>query len=59
VRICAEAGIAEGSEVFLYCVKGARAANAMVALQEAGIQNVRLCFGSWNEWSRDPPPTDR
>ena len=53
-RVCAEAGITEASEVYLYCFKGARASNTMVALHEAGIRNVRLYFGSWNEWSRDP-----
>jgi thiosulfate/3-mercaptopyruvate sulfurtransferase len=53
LRICAEVGIREDSEVFLYCFKGARAANTMVALQEAGVRKVRLYFGSWNEWSRD------
>lgn len=51
---CAEAGIDQDTEVFLYCFKGARAANTMVALNEAGISRVRLYFGSWNEWSRDP-----
>lgn len=53
-RVCAEAGVTEDSEIYLYCFKGARASNTMVALQEAGIGNVRLYFGSWNEWSRDP-----
>lgn len=53
LRICAEVGVTEDSEVYLYCFKGARAANTMVALHEAGIQNVRLYFGSWNEWSRE------
>ena len=53
-QVCAEAGIDENSEVYLYCFKGARASNTLVALQEAGITNVRLYFGSWNEWSRDP-----
>jgi thiosulfate/3-mercaptopyruvate sulfurtransferase len=53
-QVCAEAGIGQDSEVFLYCFKGARASNTMVALHEAGIHNVRLYFGSWNEWSRDP-----
>jgi len=24
-----------------------------VALKEAGVDNARLYFGSWNEWSRD------
>jgi thiosulfate/3-mercaptopyruvate sulfurtransferase len=23
-------------------------------LKEAGIKDVTLYFGSWNEWSRDP-----
>jgi len=53
-QVCAEAGVTEDSEVYLYCFKGARASNTMVALHEAGINNVRLYFGSWNEWSRDP-----
>lgn len=53
-RVCEEAGVTEASEVYLYCFKGARASNTMVALNEAGINNVRLYFGSWNEWSRDP-----
>ena len=25
-----------------------------VALEEAGIKNVGIYFGSWKEWSRDP-----
>ncbi|HEV2348132.1 MAG TPA: sulfurtransferase [Actinocrinis sp.] len=53
-QVCAEAGITADSEIYLYCFKGARASNTMVALHEAGINNVRLYFGSWNEWSRDP-----
>lgn len=59
--ICAEVGIHEDSNVYLYCFKGARASNTMVALAEAGITKVRMYFGSWNEWSRDPrlPIDDR
>jgi thiosulfate/3-mercaptopyruvate sulfurtransferase len=53
LKTCAEVGIDKDSEVYLYCFKGARAANTMVALNEAGVHNVRLYFGSWNEWSRD------
>ena len=26
----------------------------IVALKEAGVKDVRLYFGSWNEGSRDP-----
>ncbi len=45
--------------MYLYCFKGARASNSLVALHEAGIKDVRMYFGSWNEWSRDPAAADR
>ena len=51
---CGTVGIAADSTVYLYCFKGARASNTYVALKEAGVKDVRLYFGSWNEWSRDP-----
>jgi len=51
---CASVGITPETPVFLYCFKGARASNTYVALKEAGVQDVRMYFGSWNEWSRDP-----
>jgi thiosulfate/3-mercaptopyruvate sulfurtransferase len=51
---CASVGITPDTPVVLYCFKGARASNTLVALKEAGIDNVSLYFGSWNEWSRDP-----
>jgi thiosulfate/3-mercaptopyruvate sulfurtransferase len=51
---CATVGITPETPVVLYCFKGARASNTLVALKEAGIDNVTLYFGSWNEWSRDP-----
>ena len=51
---CATVGITPETPVVLYCFKGARASNTLVALKEAGIKNVSLYFGSWNEWSRDP-----
>lgn len=51
---CTTAGISPDSTVYLYCFKGARASNTFVALKEAGVKDVRLYFGSWNEWSRDP-----
>ena len=35
-------------------LQGARASNTLVALKEAGIKDVRMYFGSWNEWSRMP-----
>lgn len=51
---CATVGIDADTPVYLYCFKGARASNTYVALKEAGVKDVRLYFGSWNEWSRDP-----
>lgn len=51
---CASAGIAPGDSVYLYCFKGARASNTFLALRQAGFADVRMYFGSWNEWSRDP-----
>lgn len=51
---CATAGIAPSDTVVLYCFKGARASNTFLALKQAGFTDVRMYFGSWNEWSRDP-----
>jgi thiosulfate/3-mercaptopyruvate sulfurtransferase len=51
---CATVGVTPSTPVVLYCFKGARASNTLVALKEAGVENVTLYFGSWNEWSRDP-----
>ncbi len=51
---CATVGVTPETPVFLYCFKGARASNTFVALKEAGIKDVRMYFGSWNEWSRNP-----
>ena len=51
---CQTAGVTPDTPVVLYCFKGARASNTLVALKEAGIKDVRMYFGSWNEWSRDP-----
>ena len=50
---CATVGITPDTPVVLYCFKWARASNTFVALKEAGIKNVSIYFGSWNEWSRD------
>jgi thiosulfate/3-mercaptopyruvate sulfurtransferase len=51
---CLTAGISPKDPVYLYCFKGARASNTYVALKEAGFSDVRMYFGSWNEWSREP-----
>ena len=51
---CANVGISQNTPVYLYCFKGARASNTFLALKNAGVKDVRMYFGSWNEWSRDP-----
>jgi len=50
---CEKIGITQASKVYIYCFKGARASNTYVALQEAGIKDLKIYFGSWNEWSRN------
>ncbi|WP_095590201.1 sulfurtransferase [Actibacterium ureilyticum] len=50
---CATVGITTATPVYIYCFKGARASNSFLALKEAGVKDVRIYFGSWNEWSRD------
>lgn len=50
---CLTVGITPETPVIVYCFKGARASNSYLILKEAGIKNVRIYFGSWNEWSRD------
>lgn len=50
---CAQVGIGYDTPVIVYCFKGARASNTMIALLGAGVKNVRMYMGSWNEWSRD------
>lgn len=50
----ATVGISKDMPVYIYCFKGARASNSFLALKQAGVKDVRIYFGSWNEWSRDP-----
>ncbi|MBC8104493.1 MAG: sulfurtransferase [Cytophagales bacterium] len=52
--LASKVGITPETPVNIYCFKGARASNAFVALNQAGIENCRIYFSSWNEWSRDP-----
>jgi thiosulfate/3-mercaptopyruvate sulfurtransferase len=49
---CASVGVSPEDTVYLYCFKGARASNTFLALKQAGFADVRMYFGSWNEWSR-------
>jgi thiosulfate/3-mercaptopyruvate sulfurtransferase len=52
-QLCAAVGITADTPVYVYCFKGSRASNAMIALNSAGIETVSNYFASWNEWSRD------
>ncbi|QLE57930.1 sulfurtransferase [Nostoc sp. TCL26-01] len=52
LEICQSVSINTDSIVYIYCFKGSRAANTLIALSIAGI-NAKNYFGSWNEWSRD------
>jgi len=51
--ICDDLEITPATRVYVYCFKGARTSNTMLALKMAGIRDVRNYFMSWNEWSRD------
>ncbi len=50
---CQSVGITPETPVILYCFKGARTAVTFIALKDIGVKDVRVYFGSWNEWSRD------
>lgn len=54
VALCRDVGMSPGDTVYVYCFKGSRASNVMLALAQAGFRDVRNYFASWNEWSRDP-----
>src|SRR6516165_8166788 len=44
---CHTAGFSADSPVYVYCFKGSRASNTLVALKNAGFKDVRVYFGSW------------
>lgn len=41
-------------EVIVYCGSGVTACPNILALMEAGVQNVKLYAGSWSDWSSYP-----
>jgi thiosulfate/3-mercaptopyruvate sulfurtransferase len=53
LHICEQLEITTTTRVYLYCFKGARTSNTMLAMKYAGIKEVRNYFMAWNEWSRD------
>jgi thiosulfate/3-mercaptopyruvate sulfurtransferase len=44
-------GLHPGSEIAVYCHRGARAAAAFYALRALGYNKARNYIGSWHEWS--------
>lgn len=52
-EICEKKGLDKQKPIIVYCFKGARASNTLVALKLAGFQNVKNYFASWNEWAKD------
>ena len=52
-ELCAKRGLHPDDDIIIYCFKGARAANTLVAMKMAGFKKIRNYYGSWNEWSRD------
>ena len=51
--LAAAAGLHPDDQIYVYCFKGARTSNVMMALKRAGFSQLRNYFNSWNEWSRD------
>ncbi|MBN1648752.1 MAG: sulfurtransferase [Spirochaetales bacterium] len=55
IRNIAEShGIHMDSEVIVYCFKGSRASNTLLALYKAGYRKIRVYFASWYEWAKHP-----
>jgi thiosulfate/3-mercaptopyruvate sulfurtransferase len=52
--LCAQVGLEPQDDIIIYCFKGARASNTLIALKLAGFTRLRNYYGSWNEWSRHP-----
>jgi thiosulfate/3-mercaptopyruvate sulfurtransferase len=52
--LCKKVGISnKNDDIIVYCFKGCRSSNSLVALKKAGYKNVKNYLGSWNEWSRN------
>lgn len=52
LNLCEQVGISRDKTIYVYCFKGARTSNVMLAMTMAELK-VRNYFNSWNEWSRD------
>ncbi|MGI5270420.1 sulfurtransferase [Nonomuraea sp. CA-218870] len=52
VRLAEAAGVEKERSTVLYCGGGVSAAAVLIALRNAGYDDVALYDGSWSEWSR-------
>jgi len=53
-RLLARLGDTPPGQVVTYCGSGVAAAQAALALEQAGLSGARIYPGSWSEWSADP-----
>lgn len=52
-QMFSESGIDADSEIVTYCNSGVSASYGMIALQQAGFNNVSVYDSSWKEWGND------
>ncbi|MBN2510889.1 MAG: sulfurtransferase [Spirochaetales bacterium] len=53
-RIVEDHGISIDSDIYIYCFKGSRASNTLLALHKAGFTKAKVYFASWYEWAKRP-----
>ena len=44
------AGLTDAEEIIVYCGSGVTACPNVLAMDEAGLRNVKLYAGSWSDW---------
>ena len=49
----AEVGVTDGSDTIVYSDSGNHSAQALAAMEIAGIHGVRHYVGGWSQWSAD------
>lgn len=50
-KIAKQNGLNSGMEIIIYCFKGSRASNTLLALHKAGFGQAKVYFASWYEWA--------
>ena len=60
-RIAEENGFSQDMHIIIYCFKGSRASNTLLALHKAGYRHLKVYFASWYEWAEisDLPVDDK